>query len=103
MEFTTDVLDEEEVTAQETAEELSLTTNIYAEIRARLALRGIPRGEVAFIHDARTPAARKALFEAVNNGRDPRADRLDREDGHGHERAGALYRHAHPHPALAAG
>ena len=68
MEFTTDVLDEEEVTAQETAEELSLTTDIYAEIRARLALRGIPRGEVAFIHDARTPAARKALFEAVNLG-----------------------------------
>jgi hypothetical protein len=68
MELTFDVLEEEEVTAQETAEELSLTTNIYAEIRARLARRGIPRGEVAFIHDARTPAARQALFEAVNLG-----------------------------------
>ena len=55
MEFTIDVLGEEEMTAQETAEELSLTTNIYAEIRARLALHGIPPNEVAYIHDARTP------------------------------------------------
>ena len=52
----------------ETAEELAFTTNIYSEIRKRLALRGVPAEEVAFIHDAKTPEARAKLFAAVNNG-----------------------------------
>ena len=42
----------------ETAEELAFTTNIYTEIRKRLALRGVPADEVAFIHDAKTAEAR---------------------------------------------
>ena len=53
---------------EETAEELAFTTNIYAEIRKRLALRGVPAEEVAFIHDAKTPEARAQLFAAVNTG-----------------------------------
>lgn len=52
----------------ETAEELACTTNIYTEIRKRLALRGVPTEEVAFIHDAKTPEARAKLFAAVNKG-----------------------------------
>jgi len=52
----------------ETAEELAFTTNIYTEIRKRLALRGVPVEEVAFIHDAKTPEARAKLFAAVNKG-----------------------------------
>jgi len=52
----------------ETAEELVFTTNIYTEIRKRLALRGVPAEEVAFIHDAKTPEARAQLFAAVNKG-----------------------------------
>ncbi|MBI5943677.1 MAG: hypothetical protein HY864_04855 [Chloroflexi bacterium] len=53
---------------EETAEELACTTNIYTEIRKRLALRGVPAEEVAFIHDAKTPEARAKLFAAVNQG-----------------------------------
>ena len=52
----------------ETAEELAFTTNIYTEIRKRLAMRGVPAEEVAFIHDAKTPEARAKLFAAVNKG-----------------------------------
>jgi hypothetical protein len=37
----------------ETAAETALTTNIYGEIRKRLAVRGVPVEQVAFIHDAK--------------------------------------------------
>ena len=53
---------------EETAEEVAFTTKIYTEIRKRLALRGVPAEEVAFIHDAKTPEARAKLFAAVNKG-----------------------------------
>ena len=53
---------------EETDAELALTTNIYTEIRKRLALRGVPMDQVAFIHDAKTPEARAKLFAAVNKG-----------------------------------
>ena len=59
----------EAVEAVETLEELSLTTNVYAEIKRRLVERGVRPEEVAFIHDARTPEQRAALFSAVNEGR----------------------------------
>jgi hypothetical protein len=54
--------------SDETVEELALTTNIYTEIRKRLALRGVPAEEVAFIHDTKTPEARAKLFAAMNRG-----------------------------------
>ncbi len=54
--------------SEETAAETALTTNIYSEIRKRLALRGVPMDQVAFIHDAKTPEAREKLFAAVNRG-----------------------------------
>ncbi|MBU2611650.1 MAG: helicase C-terminal domain-containing protein [Chloroflexi bacterium] len=53
----------------ETLEELSLTTNVYAEIKKRLVERGVRPEEIAFIHDARKPEQRAAMFEAVNEGR----------------------------------
>jgi len=54
----------------ETAEELSLKNGVYHEIRRKLGERfGIPPAEVAFIHDADTPARKAALFKAVNCGR----------------------------------
>ena len=54
----------------ETAEELSLKNGVYHEIRRKLGERfGIPEQEVAFIHDADTPAKKAALFKAVNSGR----------------------------------
>lgn len=68
MSNTNDPVDDAILVGEETAEELACTTNIYTEIRKRLAQRGVPAEEVAFIHDARTPEARAKLFTAVNKG-----------------------------------
>ena len=43
--------------------------NVYDEVRARLLERGVPAGEIAFIHNADTDAAKKLLFDSVNAGR----------------------------------
>ena len=43
--------------------------NVYDEIRSKLVQAGVPAGEIAFIHDAATDAAKKLLFDAVNAGR----------------------------------
>ena len=43
--------------------------NIYDDLRTKLIARGIPQADFAFIHDADTDAAKKALFDAVNAGR----------------------------------
>jgi hypothetical protein len=58
-------------TAQEveTDEERWLSNFVYYEIRDGLVALGIPRGEIAFIHDCATKAQRDALFAAVNEGR----------------------------------
>jgi len=54
----------------ETAEEVSLKNGVYHEIRRKLNERyGIPFSEIAFIHEADTPAKKAALFKAVNAGR----------------------------------
>ena len=57
------------LTDTDTEEEKFLTTNVYNEIRLRLAKQGIPPEEIAFIHDARNPVQRAALFKAVNDGK----------------------------------
>jgi hypothetical protein len=43
--------------------------NIYDDVRSKLITGGIPRDEIAFIHDAETDTAKKQLFDAVNAGR----------------------------------
>ena len=43
--------------------------NVYEEVRSRLIASGIPKGEIAFIHDADTDVAKMELFNAVNAGR----------------------------------
>ncbi len=43
--------------------------NVYEEVRDRLIAGGIPRHEIAFIHDADSDAAKMILFNAVNAGR----------------------------------
>ena len=54
----------------ETAEEISLKNGVYQEIRRKLHERfGIPLDEIAFAHDADTPAKKAALYQAVNAGR----------------------------------
>jgi hypothetical protein len=42
--------------------------NLYLDIKEKLVRRGIPPGEIAFIHDAKTPEAREKLFTAVRAG-----------------------------------
>lgn len=54
----------------ETAEEISLKNGVYHEIRRKLNERfQIPPEQIAFIHEADTPARKAALFKAVNSGR----------------------------------
>ncbi len=43
--------------------------NVYEEVRSRLIAGGIPKHEIAFIHDADSDAAKLTLFNAVNTGR----------------------------------
>ena len=54
----------------ETAEEVSLKNGVYHEIKRKLNERyDIPLHEIAFIHEADTPAKKAALFKDVNCGR----------------------------------
>jgi N12 class adenine-specific DNA methylase len=55
--------DPDAVTAQSTR------FSVYEALRDRLIAAGIPRHEIAFIHDAKTDLQRAKLFEAVNAGR----------------------------------
>jgi len=43
--------------------------NVYDEVRTRLIESGVPRADIAFIHDAESDAEKKILFDAVNAGR----------------------------------
>lgn len=49
-----------------TAEEPSFT--VYDDIREKLVARGIPREQIAFIHEANTEARKKELFSKVRSG-----------------------------------
>ncbi|MDR1185105.1 MAG: DEAD/DEAH box helicase family protein, partial [Coriobacteriales bacterium] len=42
--------------------------NVYDDIRAKLIDRGIPKQEIAFIHEANTEARKKELFARVRKG-----------------------------------
>jgi len=42
--------------------------NVYDNLRAELVDRGVPPGQVAFIHHARTDRDKEALFEAARTG-----------------------------------
>jgi N12 class adenine-specific DNA methylase len=57
-------IDEEE----ETAEEKKLLENVYATIKDSLISSGIPKGEIAFIHDAKTDEQKKVLQSKVRSG-----------------------------------
>ncbi len=50
----------------ETPDEPGFT--VYDDIREKLVARGIPRDEIAFIHEANTEARKKELFAKVRNG-----------------------------------
>ena len=56
----------EAVIGQDAAEEQAFT--IYDDIREKLVARGIPREEIAFIHEANTETRKKELFAKVRSG-----------------------------------
>jgi len=67
---TADNDDDEQTVEIETAEEVSLKNGVYHEIKRKLHERfGIPLAEIAFAHDADTPAKKAELYKAVNAGR----------------------------------
>jgi N12 class adenine-specific DNA methylase len=43
--------------------------NVYDEVRTKLLESGVPKAEIAFIHDADSDAEKKTLFDDVNAGR----------------------------------
>lgn len=53
----------------DTEDELRERNSVYANIKHNLIKGGIPANEIAFIHDANTPAKRTVLFEDVREGR----------------------------------
>lgn len=42
--------------------------NLFEDIRDKLIARGVPKEDIAIIHDFKTDEARKRLFDAVNRG-----------------------------------
>ena len=42
--------------------------NVYDDIREKLVAKGVPREEIAFIHEANTDAKKAALFSKVRSG-----------------------------------
>lgn len=42
--------------------------NIYAELKDRLVLHGVPESKIAFVHDAETETKRSLLFAKVRSG-----------------------------------
>lgn len=45
------------------------TFNVYDDVREKLAAKGIPKEEIAFIHDAATEAKKADLFAKVRSGK----------------------------------
>ena len=42
--------------------------DVYSDVLKKLVAKGIPQNEIAFIHDAKTPLQKQALFDKVNRG-----------------------------------
>jgi len=52
----------------ETPDEVALLTDVYADLKRKLAARGMPAHEIRFVHEAKTREARFRLFQAANDG-----------------------------------
>jgi N12 class adenine-specific DNA methylase/SAM-dependent methyltransferase len=61
--------DDDDAPEMESQDERRMGHFVYGEIRAELVQCGIPREEIAFIHDYQTKAQRDGLFAAMNEGR----------------------------------
>ena len=51
-----------------TGEEQQLLTNVYERLRTELTRRDVPRDQVAFIHEYKTPAAKEEILDKVRRG-----------------------------------
>ncbi|MDD3393434.1 MAG: SNF2-related protein [Anaerotignum sp.] len=58
---------EDTATDDDTAD-MTMTFNVYDDIRKKLIAKGIPAEQVAFIHKANTEVRKKELFAKVRNG-----------------------------------
>ena len=52
----------------DTLDELTLLTDVYADLKLELIARGIPAHEIRLVHEAKTREARFRLFQAANDG-----------------------------------
>lgn len=64
---TSDKVNESDNETEETSEETENIT-VYEEIAKMLQKKGVPKSEIAFIHDAKNDAQKEALFARVRNG-----------------------------------
>lgn len=62
-------IEEKDCHTVETAQERLDRDGIYGEIKRELIKRGIPAGEIAFIHDYKTPVEKAKAFAAANAGK----------------------------------
>lgn len=58
-------IEEEE---EDTEQEKQISSSVYTSIAQELIKRGIPKDEIAYIHDAKTDEQKENLFEKVRNG-----------------------------------
>lgn len=63
----TDVSDEEEKPKTDDPESAE-NVSVYQDIKMQLVNRGIPAGEIAFIHEANTDKRKEVLFQKVRDG-----------------------------------
>ena len=53
---------------ENTAQEIEVFENLYVDMKRKLIAKGIPKEEIAFIHEGNTEAKKEELFEKVRNG-----------------------------------
>lgn len=58
-------IEEEE---EDTEQEKQISSSVYTSIAQELIKRGVPKEEIAYIHDAKTDEQKENLFEKVRNG-----------------------------------
>lgn len=61
-------IDTDEVIEEDTESD-KLESNLYEDMKNKLIKKGIPKNEIAFIHDADTEAKKEKLFADVRNGK----------------------------------
>lgn len=53
---------------ENTTQEIEAFENLYVDMKRKLIAKGVPKEEIAFIHEGNTEAKKEELFEKVRNG-----------------------------------